>query len=513
MAASTKNNEGWGKMKAARLDWADGRGPVIGLDPDVLYELGRSTSCNVHLDLPSVSGHHARLFVRDGRWILKDLGSTNGTFINGKPVVEGELSHGEELMLGVVVLRFMEEQEEKELLLPDPVTPTPTPTSTPAPISTPTPEAVPTPGLIPTSPLPAPQGASLSPLDKISRPILAFVSFAAGVLVVALLFFFLGTAREPLIVPAPEPVAVAVAPDVEEGEAPLPDEGIDEKALSSAAEPPARPALERLPLASFEDILHSRTQERAVVRLDRNPHILVFDFPDLESQARMFNRAAALIEKHGLPKDRVVRHYELASYIARDGKAEATFYYGHDYSSAALAHFFQLVAEDDDDPRDDERVLRDLLIDLGVIRYADGVYVSGEPPMAVVTIVQEGNPSSDGGRVSMDVRRTILRHELSHGEFFTNKEYRDYVMWFWHNEMTEEERGFFRDFLSKSDYNPQDDVLMANEMQAYLMHTDNERAFNPEMLGVTWETIRDLRGRFAEDAPETWMDEVFERLK
>ena len=48
--------------------------------------LGRGTDCDLRLVDPGVSRHHAELRVEDDEVVLVDLGSTNGTFVNGQPV-------------------------------------------------------------------------------------------------------------------------------------------------------------------------------------------------------------------------------------------------------------------------------------------------------------------------------------------------------------------------------------------------------------------------------------------
>lgn len=43
--------------------------------------LGRNPECTLVLDDDFASGRHARIFRRDGKWFVEDLGSTNGTFL------------------------------------------------------------------------------------------------------------------------------------------------------------------------------------------------------------------------------------------------------------------------------------------------------------------------------------------------------------------------------------------------------------------------------------------------
>jgi pilus assembly protein CpaF len=62
--------------------------------------VGRHHGCDVVIDHPMVSRRHARLRFRDGRWILQDLESTNGTLVNGAAVGRCQLRPGDELALG-----------------------------------------------------------------------------------------------------------------------------------------------------------------------------------------------------------------------------------------------------------------------------------------------------------------------------------------------------------------------------------------------------------------------------
>jgi pSer/pThr/pTyr-binding forkhead associated (FHA) protein len=62
--------------------------------------IGRSSSCQLVLADDTVSRRHAELRIEDGRWLLRDLGSSNGTWVNGRPVVEAEVRAGDTVHLG-----------------------------------------------------------------------------------------------------------------------------------------------------------------------------------------------------------------------------------------------------------------------------------------------------------------------------------------------------------------------------------------------------------------------------
>jgi hypothetical protein len=69
--------------------------------------LGRSRQCDVTVDDPNVSRTHAEVRPRGGSWVLADLGSTNGSRLNGHRVEGTEvLKPGDEIELGTTVLQF-----------------------------------------------------------------------------------------------------------------------------------------------------------------------------------------------------------------------------------------------------------------------------------------------------------------------------------------------------------------------------------------------------------------------
>jgi pSer/pThr/pTyr-binding forkhead associated (FHA) protein len=54
----------------------------------------------------SVSRRHAEIRPSAGGWVIVDLGSTNGTRVNGAPVTERKLDDGDTITVGDAVLRF-----------------------------------------------------------------------------------------------------------------------------------------------------------------------------------------------------------------------------------------------------------------------------------------------------------------------------------------------------------------------------------------------------------------------
>lgn len=77
------------------LDWASGPADLL---------IGRHPECDLVVSDASVSRRHAQLRFRDGRWVLRDLDSTNGSTVNGRPVIRCQLRPGDRLMLGDAAL-------------------------------------------------------------------------------------------------------------------------------------------------------------------------------------------------------------------------------------------------------------------------------------------------------------------------------------------------------------------------------------------------------------------------
>ena len=72
-----------------------------------MITIGRDKECTIHIDDFYLSAHHTKLWYEDEEWHIQDMGSTNGTYINGKPLKKAEmiLDNGDRIRLGQ--LEFM----------------------------------------------------------------------------------------------------------------------------------------------------------------------------------------------------------------------------------------------------------------------------------------------------------------------------------------------------------------------------------------------------------------------
>jgi hypothetical protein len=75
------------------------------------FVIGRSPSCNLTLEDPLVSRRHVKIHIDEDHARLDDLGSRNGTLINGEPVFENHrLSHQDRIRIGSHEMLFIEEK-------------------------------------------------------------------------------------------------------------------------------------------------------------------------------------------------------------------------------------------------------------------------------------------------------------------------------------------------------------------------------------------------------------------
>jgi hypothetical protein len=111
-------------------------------------------------------------------------------------------------------------------------------------------------------------------------------------------------------------------------------------------------------------------------------------------------------------------------------------------------------------------------------------------------------PLSQHPPIDASARTTILRHEVSHGVYFTDPAYAAYTTHFWADAMTAGERAAFRRMLGEEGYDTSNEDLMRNEMQAYLVHTPDPRFFSAARMGI--DAIS-LRRKFVAGMPPGWL--------
>ena len=109
-AASRKERKAAEKAAKAQprlrvVEPADQRGREFPLEGEV--SLGRAAGCQITLDDTYASQIHARVFTRDGQWLIEDLGSTNGTWLN-RHKVSGPmvLQRGDRVQIGNTVMEL-----------------------------------------------------------------------------------------------------------------------------------------------------------------------------------------------------------------------------------------------------------------------------------------------------------------------------------------------------------------------------------------------------------------------
>lgn len=86
-----------------------------------LYELdkprmvvGREPSCDVPIDNLGISRQHCAFINKGEAFVVQDLGSSNGTYVNGIKVTERFLNDGDEVIIGKYTLKFRNERQSVE---------------------------------------------------------------------------------------------------------------------------------------------------------------------------------------------------------------------------------------------------------------------------------------------------------------------------------------------------------------------------------------------------------------
>lgn len=99
----------------ARLVFLNGQNMGEAVEVKEGMTLGRQADCDLVLDDPKTSRHHARIVQEGGRYVVVDLNSSNGTFLNGVRIQKSALSMGDRLRLGDTEFVFAPDPDDELL--------------------------------------------------------------------------------------------------------------------------------------------------------------------------------------------------------------------------------------------------------------------------------------------------------------------------------------------------------------------------------------------------------------
>lgn len=253
----------------------------------------------------------------------------------------------------------------------------------------------------------------------------------------------------------------------------------------------------------FQTILNSRNSALVVWQYADNPNIYVFDFPSLTQQGRTFNRVTQLTEQFNEPYKRVLSIDEILKYMETIRRTQANFAFGHDVLVSELTLFFNLADRDKLELFAEETALRDFAIEQGLMKVWRGIYQAIKPDAVILSIPQTQDKRENEPQVSELARRAIFTHEIAHGEYYANPYYAKYCQRFWFETLNDAQREVFKRFLSKYNYAVNQEELLVNEMQAYLMFTPDPQSFSAKKLGIKDEELEAMRDLFRKGKPPT----------
>lgn len=193
-----------------------------------------------------------------------------------------------------------------------------------------------------------------------------------------------------------------------------------------------------------------RNPEFEIFSWENFPSVLIFDFKDYLLQDKFLKRLAFFTEKKGFVGT-LMSDEEMANYHG---------YNAHDYKAESLASFFDKANKQNFQLNEKELLLRQILLEQGIIKIQSGNIVSGEG--AIISISRES---------ASYLRSTFLCHEGLHGIYFTDSKFRNFVTYVYNNSDSKS-IDFIKSYFSVTpslNYDIDDSYLMENEFMAYLL--------------------------------------------
>ncbi|HEV3425606.1 MAG TPA: hypothetical protein VG105_17860 [Paraburkholderia sp.] len=274
-----------------------------------------------------------------------------------------------------------------------------------------------------------------------------------GSLVLARLAVVVGALVAPVVAQVPQPLQPSQ---------PSPPSSSRQEVLADDIDP--RP----IALAQLEASLPAGASLRLYTITD-HPGLYVMHAPSLAAQGAMFSRVVALLERRDMPRDRVVTMAEIAAHARRFGTDPAGLTAGNNFSTAQLAHFFEMARQQHVVLTKGEHVLQVILVRWGLIDEASGAWKALSARDFLITIPGLG-PAPGGETIDAPVRAAILSHELGHWRYFSDSAYAHACRAFWWQQLSFEERAELTRQLADMGYDPSDRIVI-DETQAYLLHT------------------------------------------
>lgn len=190
-----------------------------------------------------------------------------------------------------------------------------------------------------------------------------------------------------------------------------------------------------------------RNDDYEIFRWESFPTVLIFDTADYAVQDKLFKRLAFFTEKKGY-RGRLVPDEELSGQHGWNA---------HDYRAEDLAAFYELAGRQNFPLLPEERFLKDVLLDNGIITMRDGNVAAGEG--AVVSVSRESNGY---------LRRLFMAHECFHGIYFVDEDFRIFTRQRY-DAFDPVSKKVILSYFDYQSYDITDEYLVFNEFMAHLL--------------------------------------------
>lgn len=89
------------------------QGGEFPLEPDKEILIGRGSDLDMVLVEDMVSRRHARITTHNGDFVIEDMGSTNGTFVNGEKISTAKLKEGDRVLVGTSIIKLVANNDDE----------------------------------------------------------------------------------------------------------------------------------------------------------------------------------------------------------------------------------------------------------------------------------------------------------------------------------------------------------------------------------------------------------------